>query len=181
MQAHNSFHFSPLRFPAVQNVSTVFLFPFCLRWPGQYTHPFKHFTVSNTASLGHFILIAKYSNLVYNVHIQSTLPTHGLITQKQQEMQEAVRSGQKPNYCMATQNLPLTLHWILFETHTSRLFSKGSSVSFLFLTLPTAANNSSPSRPFFSIAAQQPNGQNLFFSTPISTCSSFSGYITRCF
>lgn len=41
---HKSFHFSSFRFPAVQSVSTVFLFSVCLLWPCQYTHPLKRFT-----------------------------------------------------------------------------------------------------------------------------------------
>lgn len=48
---HKSFHFSSFRFPAVQSVSTVFLFSFCLLWPCQYTHPLKRFTHRATQPL----------------------------------------------------------------------------------------------------------------------------------
>lgn len=70
------------------------------------------------------------------------------------------------------------------ETRTSCLFHKGSSISFLFVTLPPSTNDSrllhGRSSVFFSIApsaSMQPDSQIL--STPISTRSSFSSYITK--
>lgn len=106
-----SFHFSSSCFPAVPSVSTVFLFSFLSTMTLPIHPPSQIFyTKSNVTSLGHFILIAKQSNLVCHTHSEYAAHTwsyHSNATEKR----EAVRSGQKPNYC--TTNCPLRIFLLL--------------------------------------------------------------------
>lgn len=122
-------------------------------------------TESNATSLGHFILIAKHSNLVRNTHTHThrvRCPHMVLSLKSNREARGSeVRSETQLLYDKsATQNLPLAQHrtvrWF-FETLTSCLFYMGSSVSFLFLTFPPSNRNLSPLRSFFSFLFYSPS------------------------
>lgn len=73
---HKSFHFSSFCFPAVQclysiSVSILSTMTLPIHPPWQTFH-----TESNAYSLGHLILIAKHSNLVYNTHTHTEYTAH---------------------------------------------------------------------------------------------------------
>lgn len=139
MQAHKSaqiFSFLLLLFPSssecLYNISVSILSTMTLPThpPSQTFH-----TESNLTSLGHFILKAKHSNLVYNIHTHTEYAAH---TWSYHSKSNREAEGQKPNYC--TINRPHRiflfvlcpiLRWV-FETPTSCLFSTGSSGIFSF-------------------------------------------------
>lgn len=136
-QISTDFFISPLLFPSSSESPNSAVFLFCPQWPCQYTHPLKHFS----ASLGHFILIAKHRNLVYT--FKSTLPTHGLITQKQQRSKR--QWGQVGNLITVRPHWIFLLlcakRWVRFLKHSPPVSFIKDHLSLSFsVTLPPSTN-----------------------------------------
>lgn len=189
MQAHKSaqiFSFLPFPSGSVECLCSVFCSHLCPLWPCQYTHPLKHFSQSNLTSLGHFILKAKHGNLVDNVHTQRTLPTHGLITLRQQRGR---RSETQLLYDKsATQNLPfpsaLSTEVGLWGSHLLSVSTTGSSGPFSFYNFFFSVREQPLSsalllRFFFSTVLRQPHSPVFLMLS--AHHFHFSGRITHCF
>lgn len=132
MQTHQTPEIFSFLFPLLPS-SSVFLQYFCFHLsntdPANTTTLSQTFHIESKATfLGHFIPIAKHNNLVYNTYTEYAAHTWSYRS-KATERQEAVRSGQKPNYF--TTNRPHRIFLLLWTECWGGSLIQSPPVSFV--------------------------------------------------
>lgn len=123
MQVHktpqNLIHFSSVCCPAVQSGSAVFLFPLCPLRPCLPANPLRRFTYRVKQPFLVISFPSLNTIITSTAHTQRMLPTHGLITQKQQRSKKRkVRSETQLLY-----NGPATQKFLWLWMQDSHLLS----------------------------------------------------------